>query len=517
MFNFPIPFTVFYHFTFSFCYRVTTGSVTGNNTFPMGTAVKTEFWRLFATEVTPRKEEEATRLDKMSISSIIRNQGNEFFRQACSGKISDLQKSRELFDQALSRYYKAKEKAEDSDDECSAAKNIGKAAWRIAGVLTHKLESFQTILHYQREAIKGLCEAFNKSEDCKPEQWRNEVLGTLTLCLQEVIDWCDTFHPDIKIHQLEQLVLITTVDRATVDLQLRLARLYFYDGATKLQNGDYKTCLSRMRDCYRPIEEVKRLAHITGDELNDLLDEAPTLEQDVFYHSCSASSMQARVQGDHLLTMALEDEEELDMTLVFEVIDWYKQAVVLAREIEIEQEAIAESRLGVVYDKVLKLTHRAKDYFNHTLQLAESMKPRIFTSDDWYKVCVSTLRRYQEEIRQREEDEKSKVRAKYLDELKEELADIKKHDTSATALIKHVYTSYPPKSSSWEKPSDDEISKWDSLERGTKEYKKFLLKALAVFHPDKVDDKEHGMKWKVLSEEITKMITNYYENTKFAC
>ena len=105
MFNFPIPFIAFYHFTFSFCFWVTAGSVTGNNTFPMSTAVKTEFWRLFATAVTPRKEEEATRLDKMSISSIIRNQGNEFFRQACSGKISDLQKSRELFDQALSRYY----------------------------------------------------------------------------------------------------------------------------------------------------------------------------------------------------------------------------------------------------------------------------------------------------------------------------------------------------------------------------------------------------------------------------
>ena len=164
----------------------------------MGTAVKTEFWRLFATAVTRQTEKDRNRTgsDKMSISSIIRNQGNDFFRQACSGKISDLQKSRELFDQALSRYYKAKEKAEDSDDECSAAKNIGKAAWRIAGVLTQKLESFQTILHYQREAIKGLCEAFNKSEDCKPEQWRNEVLGTLTLCLQEVIDWCDTFHPD---------------------------------------------------------------------------------------------------------------------------------------------------------------------------------------------------------------------------------------------------------------------------------------------------------------------------------
>ena len=452
----------------------------------------------------------------MSLSSIIRNQGNEYFRQACSGKTLDLQKTRELYDQALSRYYKAKEKAENPEDECSATKNIGKAAWRLAG-FSQKMEGYQTILHYYQEAIKGLCAAYNGSEDCKPIQWRNEVLGTLNLCLQEVIDFSDKFHTDTKIRQVEQLVMITSVERATADLQLRLARLYFNDGATKLQNGDYKACLSRMRDCYRPIEEVKRLAHIVGDDLEDLLREGETLEQDVLYHTCSASSMQARVQGDHLLTMALEDEEELDMTLVFEVIDWYKQAVLLAREIEIEQEAIAQSRLGVVYDKVLKLTQRAKDYFKHTLQLVESMKPRVFTFCDWYKECVMTLQRYQEEVRQRDEEEKRKVRVKYLEELKEELEDIKKNNTGAVALIKHVYTSYPPKSSSWEKPSDDEMTKWDSLERGTKEYKKFLLKALAVFHPDKVDDKEHGMKWKVLSEEITKMITHYYENTKFLC
>ncbi|KAL9988513.1 hypothetical protein ACROYT_G002967 [Oculina patagonica] len=455
----------------------------------------------------------------MSLSSIIRNQGNEYFRQACEsqGKNLDLQKRRELFDQALARYYQAKEKAENPEDECSAAKNIGKAAWRITSVLAQKMEGFQVILHYQHEAIKGLCAAYNRSEDCKPAQWRSEVLGTLSLCLQEVIDLCDSFPTNVKIHQVERLVSLTTVDRAAADLQLKLATLYFHDGATKLQDGEYKTCLSRMRDCYRPIEEVKRLARVTGDELDDLLRESETLEQDVFYHSCSASSMQARHHGDQLLTVALQDMEELDMTLVFEVIDWYKQAVVLAREVELEQEAIAECRLGVVYDKVLKLTQRAKTYFNHTLQLVESMKPRVFTSHDWYKECIATLQRYQEEVRQRDEEEKRKVREKYLGELSKELEDIKENNTSAIALIKHVYNTYPPKTPSWEKPSDDDMAKWDSLECGTKEFKKVLVKALAVFHPDKVDEKEHGMKWKVLSEEITKMITSYYENTKFAC
>ena len=83
MFNFPIPFIAFYHFTFSFCFWVTAGSVTGNNTFPMSTAVKTEFWRLFATAVTARQEEETTRC-RFRASSEIKE--TSFFARLARGK-----------------------------------------------------------------------------------------------------------------------------------------------------------------------------------------------------------------------------------------------------------------------------------------------------------------------------------------------------------------------------------------------------------------------------------------------
>ena len=43
---------------------------------------------------------------------------------------------------------------------------------------------------------------------------------------------------------------------------------------------------------------------------------------------------------------------------------------------QVEIEAMAASRLGDVYDKVLKLKSRAKDYFKLCMQLAISMEPR---------------------------------------------------------------------------------------------------------------------------------------------
>ena len=39
------------------------------------------------------------------------------------------------------------------------------------------------------------------------------------------------------------------------------------------------------------------------------------------------------------------------------------------------------SRLGSVYDKVLKLKSKAKDYFKLCMQLAVSMQPRNFSGE----------------------------------------------------------------------------------------------------------------------------------------
>jgi len=42
---------------------------------------------------------------------------------------------------------------------------------------------------------------------------------------------------------------------------------------------------------------------------------------------------------------------------------------------------MAVSRLGGLYDKVLKLKSRAKDYFKLCIQLAVSMQPRNFSGE----------------------------------------------------------------------------------------------------------------------------------------
>ena len=44
--------------------------------------------------------------------------------------------------------------------------------------------------------------------------------------------------------------------------------------------------------------------------------------------------------------------------------------------------------------------------------------------------------------------------------------------------------------------------------------KKLLLKFLSDYHPDRNSAEDHGEKWHVLAEEITKKVTYFYEQLK---
>lgn len=70
------------------------------------------------------------------------------------------------------------------------------------------------------------------------------------------------------------------------------------------------------------------------------------------------------------------------MDIIWDIIDWYKLAVLRTRErTEMEQEAIACSRLGRIYDRILKMTDKCKEYMMASIQLAHSMQPRTFNSE----------------------------------------------------------------------------------------------------------------------------------------
>ena len=59
-------------------------------------------------------------------------------------------------------------------------------------------------------------------------------------------------------------------------------------------------------------------------------------------------------EGDGILKDTLEKMETLNMDMVWDVLDWYQNAIILTRGNDVELEAEITARIGYVYDKVRK-------------------------------------------------------------------------------------------------------------------------------------------------------------------
>jgi len=134
------------------------------------------------------------------------------------------------------------------------------------------------------------------------------------------------------------------------------------------------------------------------------------------------------------------------------------------------------------------------------IDLEFTMRPKILTHRQWYKEALAALERYQREDLRNEAKEREEIRAPIRAEMKELLDELKKVSSkSTTELLDLIYDKHPPKRG--EKSDNPDL-------------KQKLKQALLHYHPDKQDLESHGLKWMVLTEEITVLLTHHYSRIK---
>jgi hypothetical protein len=128
---------------------------------------------------------------------------------------------------------------------------------------------------------------------------------------------------------------------------------------------------------------------------------------------------------------------------------------------------------------------------------------------EWYDYAQKTLQQYQNTDVRAEESYRERQRAAVREEIKDQVADLRSKfsDLGKVEFVCYVYKTYPPLNPKHKlgaipkKPSPKDINK-------------LLQKAVIHYHPDRVDAEVHGMKVKMLMEEITKYLTQLYECVK---
>ena len=68
------------------------------------------------------------------------------------------------------------------------------------------------------------------------------------------------------------------------------------------------------------------------------------------------------------------------MNAILQVVDFYKESIVLTRDNDVKHKAVQETimyltRIGILYHKVLQQKSKAKKVLNTVLQLAQSFRP----------------------------------------------------------------------------------------------------------------------------------------------
>jgi len=446
----------------------------------------------------------AVNIPSKSLSTTLREEGNKLFLSVDQNLAPVLQRSR--FEQALQKYNQALHTAQDVDESVSAEKNVAVVNAKLAK-LVDPMKELQLLMYYLKNASEHFSNSYKLSDGIKSAFWKEQLLSSIRSLLEGIDDIASCLSFQKKMSLFEASVYSLKIPFIRAEFCFKIAEMYFHESVYRVADKDFKNCLSRLGDCYRPLAEIEG----TENCHPELLVKVDTLKTDIRYQTCWAESLQALETGDKLYADYYPKDCESSMELAWDILDWYKKAIVLTHELEVEIEAIATSRIGRLFDKVLKLKFKARESFKLAIELALSMQPRSFDNQDWFKESKETLERYQQEQVQQESDVWNKERQKYLVELEEELEELNaKAKISDLDLLKWVYSSHPPKNKGQTLPK-----KLPSLSQGITAYdkamKELFKKAVVHYHPDRSEPEVNGKKWKVLCEEICKLFTGRYE------
>ncbi|KAK7479791.1 hypothetical protein BaRGS_00028971 [Batillaria attramentaria] len=380
----------------------------------------------------------------LSESSRLRELGNEAYRRVTD----DVSPSVQLvgLQQALNSYDKALAKATNDTDRSSACKNMAMTNWKMAKAKVALDSDRQVVTLYFRDALRCFRDAREYGTG-RTWEWLDNLASAGIRCWDDFRERVEQLPYENRIRELERLVGYIVDDVTMAREYLEIANTYFNSSVMALGERNYRQSLNLLAECGFPLNEARRLFSRDPSHMR----ECELLEEDIFIQTCVAESIQARMSGEELLVLVTQNEEDLNIDMVWEVVDWFRRAAMLTREHDLEQE-------------VLKMKDRAKKCLTRVLELANTM------------------------------EDVDKLTKKF-------------NEATKIEFLKFVYTTYPPK---------DKRHKLGDVPDDTERYEvqKLYRKAAIHYHPDRVKEDEHGVEWKALTGEITKLITSHYEYFK---
>ena len=221
-----------------------------------------------------------------SRSKTLREEGNKLFLSVNHNLAPALRRLR--FEQAVQKYNQALCAAKDVDERVSADKNIAVVSAKLAKYVNPTYE-LQLVMHHLKNASEHFSKSYNLSDGVKSSEWKQQLLSSIFAFLEGIDDIASTLSFQKKMALLEASVYSLEVKSVRAEFCFKIAEMYFHESIHRVEAKDFRSCLSRLGDCYRPIAEIEKI-----DSCDPALQiKVETLKTDVRYQTCWAESLQA--------------------------------------------------------------------------------------------------------------------------------------------------------------------------------------------------------------------------------
>lgn len=424
-----------------------------------------------------------------------REQGNTEYKGARRFTASALRVPR-LW-KALDLYTKALSTAQDKLELALAYKNI--AAVEIS--LFYEQEDEERKQDMVLKSCRASSRAIVHGSGVCHEDWKRDMEKKLSERLQLATSYSSPSFLRRVFNEVSQKQLLSPAQLELANSCFQQAVVHqskstdMFQGFEEFEKENHVKAISLLNECMFFVHEVN-----SGNADRQTAEKKEELSSLCFLHLCIS---EARIHcgiADRQLHQALLGEEDMNIDGVWTAVDTYRHAITLIKDQDLELEAIVLTKLGQLYEDVLKMPEIGLRCYRTALDLVFSMHPRVFDSCSWYKHLRQRLHSFQEKVELEEECKKAQEKAPWLKELEKELESLKKSsETSWQQLLKTCYASFPPKN-----PKHRLTTEPLTADNG----KGALRTAIVHYHPDK--QSTHGRKWQVLCEEITILLNSKY-------
>jgi hypothetical protein len=434
----------------------------------------------------------------MNLSLKNRQEGNKIF-QSINENLSPLIIQSRL-SEAQKCYNRALTEATTNEDISSACKNLFSVSYRLQKFYsTHEFNDIKVDFHAemsQKYAKDALSYGFNFQSD--------EWVERLKESSEEA--FIDYYKALLSRSYEERILALLKISRASsknicVLINYRICECYYRRADELLHSNLIKQAFAKNNECDYFYEESLKDAK----ENDQIVDELEELKDDFILQRLMLEGLKSKLVAKNLLKECLNSHEELNFDLIWDVIDWFKDAIVKMRGKDIESEAEISSDLGYVYGNILKLKEKSKNYFHISWHLIDSLRPKVFTRFKWYQRCAQAIQQYQQEKIDKETESFEADKKKVYDQIKDDLQKLKnKAKDGSFDFLPFIYKDYPPKN-----PKHTLSGSLDA-----KNIKKTIQISISHYHPDKNPKDKYGDAWYYISDDITKILTNFYETMK---